>query len=61
MKGFFSRLLPLMLPFAASAAMDQVTPEGTFWEWFQNNESTLFDFEKDQEHTTTVQNDLRVN
>lgn len=27
------------------------TPEQAFWKWFQSNESSLFDFEKDQENT----------
>jgi hypothetical protein len=27
------------------------TPEQDFWKWFQSNESSLFDFEKDQERT----------
>jgi hypothetical protein len=26
-----------------------LTPEETFWKWFQSNENSLFDFEKDQE------------
>lgn len=29
----------------------QATPETDFWQWFQQNESALFDFELDQERT----------
>lgn len=32
-----------------SSGSAQVTPEHAFWNWFQKNEATLFDFEKDQE------------
>jgi hypothetical protein len=29
----------------------QASPEADFWTWFQKNEATLFDFERDQEKT----------
>jgi len=29
----------------------KTTPEEAFWKWFQNNENSLFDFEKDRERT----------
>lgn len=32
-----------------SIAQSNVTPEEKFWKWFRSNESSLFDFEKDQE------------
>src|ERR1700692_1741982 len=42
-------LLSLMLTMCAAGPKD--TPEQAFWKWFQSNESSLFAFEKDQEHT----------
>jgi hypothetical protein len=44
--------LLLLLPLAASAwslKRSGEAPEQAFWKWFQNNETMLFDFEKDQE------------
>jgi hypothetical protein len=29
----------------------QASPEADFWKWFQENEATLFEFERDQERT----------
>jgi hypothetical protein len=33
-----------------SCSPHQDSREAAFWRWFQTNEATLFDFEKDQEH-----------
>ncbi len=38
-----------MLSFFSSPAM--ATPESDFWQWFQKNQASLFDFERDQERT----------
>jgi hypothetical protein len=43
--------LAVVIAFSFSCRRAELTPEGTFWEWFQKNENTLFDFEKDQERT----------
>jgi hypothetical protein len=47
----FNHLLFLVVAtaFAFSGGRDEATPEKAFWKWFQNNENSLFDFEKDQE------------
>jgi len=48
------RLL-LALPVAAlavcSGGCGRATPEQDFWRWFERNEPTLFDYEKDRERT----------
>ena len=43
--------LGVAIAFALSRGRDEATPEKAFWKWFQNNENSLFDFEKDQERT----------
>jgi len=43
-------LLPLLLfGLAFFSRRSQTTPEQEFWKWFQSNEPSLFDFEKNQE------------
>ena len=36
--------------FASSCTSAHATPEEAFWKWFQKNETSLFDFEKDRDH-----------
>jgi len=50
------RFLKLLQSGAAAAlllsgAPAKATPEQEFWKWFQKNEGSLYDFERDQEHT----------
>src|ERR1700688_4193050 len=49
----FPQLLPLSIvaALALSCGRAQATPEQDFWKWFQTNEESLFDFERDQERT----------
>jgi hypothetical protein len=49
----FPLLLPLTVigAFAISCGRAQTTPEEVFWKWFEHNENSLFDFEKDRERT----------
>ncbi|MCE0497901.1 MAG: hypothetical protein LV481_08160 [Methylacidiphilales bacterium] len=42
-------LLITAMAFSLFGSKAQATPEQQFWGWFTKNESTLFDFEKDQE------------
>jgi hypothetical protein len=51
MKTPLLRLLSFIAPFAAASAGAQSTPEEGFWNWFQQNESALFNFENDQDRT----------
>ncbi|HEY6181424.1 MAG TPA: hypothetical protein VIW67_04210 [Terriglobales bacterium] len=45
-----SRLtLTVLLVFTFSCTRANAAPEQAFWQWFQNNESSLFDFEKNRE------------
>lgn len=46
----FVLLLTLIAGFALSCKQAQATPEH-FWKWFQSNEDTLFNFEKNREQT----------
>lgn len=48
-KSLFSLPLSLLAMLGLSGGGKQVTPEQSFWAWFQNNQDFLFDFEKDQE------------
>ena len=50
MKRPFILLLSLIAGFALSCKRAQATPED-FWKWFQRNEDTLFNFEKNREQT----------
>jgi hypothetical protein len=50
MKHSFVLLLSLIAGFALSCKRAQATPED-FWKWFQSNEDTLFNFEKNREQT----------
>ena len=48
----FTLLLPLTVAvFAFSCTRATAIPEEAFWKWFQRNENSLFDFEKDRERT----------
>jgi hypothetical protein len=49
----FNLLLSLgvLTAFALSCGRAEATPEEAFWKWFQKNENSLFDFEKDRERT----------
>ena len=49
----FNLLLSLAVisAFALSCRRAGATPEQDFWRWFQDNETSLFDFEKDRERT----------
>jgi hypothetical protein len=49
MKISFLLFLGVITAFAVACGRDEATPEKAFWKWFQNNENSLFDFEKDQE------------
>jgi hypothetical protein len=51
MKPTQTALIALMSILSFFAGRTQATPESDFWEWFQRNESILFDFERDQERT----------
>src|ERR1700722_18171438 len=50
MKHSFMLLLSLLVGIALSCKRAQATPED-FWKWFQSNEDTLFNFEKNREQT----------
>jgi hypothetical protein len=43
--------LSVITAFVLSCGRAHATPEQDFWKWFQSNENSLFDFEKDQERT----------
>jgi hypothetical protein len=49
----FNLLLSLgaVTAFALSCGRAEATPEEAFWKWFQKNDNSLFNFEKDRERT----------
>ena len=51
MKLTRTSLIALMSILSFFAGRAQATPESDFWQWFQKNQSSLFDFERDQERT----------
>jgi hypothetical protein len=48
-KSLFQLSLSVLAALGLSSGCTRVPPEQTFWMWFQKNEASLFDFEKDQE------------
>jgi hypothetical protein len=47
-KSLFQLSLSVLAALGLSSGCTRVTPEQAFWMWFQKNEASLFDFEKDR-------------
>ena len=49
MKSDFLLLVAVAITFFFGSRLAKAAPEDNFWKWFSSNESTLYDFDKNQE------------